>query len=419
MKIKEISKKNNIHFYKTNKYTSYNICYYFKLENQKKEKLTFLLLTSYLKKTNSIYKTEKDINIEQLKLYGIKLNFSYSNITNNLIGRLEIHMPDPKLVKDNYYEKALEFVSNIIYKPKINNNKLDEKIIDLNKKERINKAREYLITPEAKEQTLSVTNTCLKNTYLKEIYYENIDEFIEIINSIKDSDIINMYNKLLNSSYIGTSIMGNLDNSEIKLLKEKIHFKKVNIDTDYKYPIKLEKQDIKDTDKDIKESTLEIMYQINNLTEKDIPGIIILSMIMNYDSGRLIHKILRDKYNLVYGAYAYFNYRTNTLYFEASIDSKNKNNCIKAMDELMEKLKDEKYLEEEIIKAKKQIKIQDYLMDENKWSMFTKVERKVLNTRNKYITKYYINRVNAKNLIKLVNNLERKVVYLYEGTKEE
>lgn len=404
---------------KIKRYTSLHLELIFEMELTIRNILKTNLLFNYMNYTNKKYKTLKEIQDREKELYSLGFNMSSSQIGSKFFGLVTARLFDPKRIGDDYFKDAIEFICDMLYKPNFENGKLDKTILDRRKNMMIESFGNKLTSPDYKAYKGFLRATFNDPKMFEELNYDTKEDFAKALNSITDKELIDWYNEIIGKSFVTMTLVGDYDDKELDLIKEKFKFPSVRkLDDNYHMDVNIPTTSVTVQDYDISESTLYVLYEIDDYKDKDRCAYKALKMMLNYDSGRIIHKVLRDEFALVYNASMSLMSKVGTVLFTASIESKNKDACIKAIDTILDRLKDKKYVQEELDKVKKTVKMNDYLFDESKWNITYDVETIALNEdKCEEENKDLMLKLNADDIIDAVNRLRRKVVYFYEGKK--
>ena len=251
----------------------------------------------------------------------------------------------------------------------------------------------------------------------------SIEELKEYLDSLKDIDIIDIYNKIINN-FVGGFIFGNITNNELKKVLKTFDFNYIDTDRDYnkKEIISVGEKEI--VSKDTTQSYLYIVYDINNYQFKN--GVILKDAIYTLLSNMLngstspYFETLRTKLGIVYSCGVKMDYRYGFMTVTAQIDKKNKNVAISAIDEIFVKLHDKKYIKEIFEDAKERIK-ENYITCQDKigyqidevCNYTYKIDESFSNKVKK------IDKITINDVLKEINNLEKKFVFFYKGDKDE
>lgn len=407
-------------YYKCNKFTTNQINFIFETKLTKNKIYDLDMIAEYLVSTNKEYKTSKELQDKGIDLYNVGFSIDNYRIGKKLITHVIITLIDKKLVKDDYYEEAFKYAKNLLFNPNFNNGTYDKTIMNRKKDAIKEDLKNRLLSPTNRSYN-AVLNHAFKNTCITSDLLNSNEEIDEVLDKSAER-IIKTYDELINQSFIGGYIFGNFETKEINKIKEEFKFKYVKpFDREYSEIITFDNIKDKDVyDKDLNESILTLIYSIKNYDKKDFHIYKAIMHFINFDSGRMLHKTLRDKLNIVYSSNASFNANSGFIVFEAYIDYKNKDICIKGIESILEDLKDKKTVKKELAMLRKTLKERKVLNQELK--NFYTHEVSVDYFRNTKSFDEFYNDVlsyTEDDIIKAINRLERKVIFLYAGTKQD
>ena len=406
-------------FYKDKESITYSLEIAFIYDTSRINNLKCDILSYYLERINSKYKSRKEIADREIELYSPKAVFWNNAFNNQSMFIYSYIMLDYKKVNDNYLDESLEFASDMLFKPFIVDNKLDKDTFKIIKEDIyngfINSIKDF------ENDYRHKYNKAVLNGYLDNlISYDTKDELKKDLDSITDKDIIDFYNELLKNHY-KTLIYGNLSKNDLDKFINKFSFK-----NNKKYNIVHEENiDLKSgyneyVSKDFIQTVLIFTYKNNNSKKfaKEYYANIIGYMANSF-TGTLF-KILRTKYGLVYG-YNYCLIRNSSVVcLTAYIDKKNKDKTIKAVKEFFEQMKDRKVVEERLKCAKEKINENIMLSDEDsrekRYIACDIIFNNHLSNRA-YISK--VNSVTVDDIIEFYSGLENENIFYYVGDKDE
>lgn len=419
---KDIKKINDYTYYYNYKETvSYFINVSFTFETTKRNNIIIKIISRYLKMINDRYKNLKEYNNIKRDLYNADiygLRFAYKDTS---LFKVSMRMLDPKKVKDDYFEKAIDFFYDVIGKPYFIDNKLDKEKVDIIKNDIYNNYLDY--EKDFHFELYSKYDLLVrKNQFRNELdYFKDSNELKEILDSITDEEIIEFYNKILNSLYKVT-IMGDLSKKEIDYIVNKFNFNRSNVKKiELLEELDLENEYNEYISKDYTQSVLCVTYKTNNFEKYSKDDVIdnVIGLMSNSKDG-LFLGLLREKYGLAYGGGVTY-YLDNGLFkIVAYIDKKNKDKALDVVREYMNKLRDKKVVEERLKFAKEKLLIKEALSSEDTIFMLNKLETYVY--EDMISDKEYIRRINAlkaENVIEFINSLENENIFYYEGDKNE
>ncbi len=417
---KDIQKINkNTYFYKDDSGVTLYFDLSFIYESTRLNDLKADILSKYMCTINSIYKTRKDIDDKRRELYNIGLSSYSSNYDKDSLLYFTFNIIDPKAVKDDYFDDAIEFISDIFYKPYFIDGKLDHDRLDTIKKDiynvYINMVKEFNYDSYNRYKKV-VQKEAISNRFL----YDSKEELEEELNSITDKDLIDFYNMLLESHY-KTVFVGNYTKEQINKVLSKFKFKNsINKKVDYEVTINLKSEYNEYISKDYSQSILYFTYNIKDRKKFSNKCYSMINNHMLNSGNGLLMEILRTKYGLVYSSMSYISPDTGIFAIEAYIDRKNKDKTIEAIKELFSDLHNKKIIDEKLKYAKSKIKETVYLSDELPSNVFGKVNSYIYRddlTDSGLIRK--INQITTNDILELFDNLENENIYFYVGDKDE
>jgi predicted Zn-dependent peptidase len=246
-------------------------------------------------------------------------------------------------------------------------------------------------------------------------------EYEKFLNSFTDKDIIDAYHKIFDESFVGLTIMGNVQEETLNIIKDLFKFKKVKIlDDNYESSLEI-KSDvpfIKESDKEQTESILHVCYDIKDYKKNTKYAFSVIASMLN-STGRVMHQVLRDELGLVYTTGASFDEKIGYFTFSALIDKNNLEECLKGFDMAIERLKSRESLDKLLPLVKNKWEMDAYIRDESKWNSLTDLFVASYKTRKTFKEELKcIEKITKEDVLNALDLLEKKVVYFYEGAKE-
>ncbi|MDE6141886.1 MAG: insulinase family protein, partial [Bacilli bacterium] len=365
---------------------------------------------------NKIYKTEKEIQDKSRSLYRT-IFFATPKIKGTkLFIYLSLKMIDQKIIEENFFNDAIIFFKDMITKPNFYNKKVDSQVLEEIKKDISNNAQKIEKIPD-KFQSILFYRNMLPESYFN---YKNpsYEELKNILDNINDQDVIDFYQETINS-HIATYTFGNLNDEENQIIKDSFKFNSISFDYSYEHKETLtdEYKVIKSTD--TTQSYLYVAYDIVDYKKKNTHIYYALLTMLNNFKG-LCHKILRDELGLVYHSYADFLSNRGIFIIAAQIDKKNTDKALAGIDEIMQRILKREFIEEMLAFAKEKYAQELYTSTELLTSNINQLEKYILKYEmliNVLVDK--INNLTVDDIIKQINNLKKKYIFLYEGDKDE
>lgn len=321
----------NINFHTT----LINFIYQFKID--KDEIMAYTILSKLLTYTNGIYKEENDFAKEKLLRYIMNYKCSGQAINDVYFINFSLLIPSSNVVKEDYIEDAITFVLDCIYKPNINNNLFNEKLFDREKRLYIeNLLNGYKnVGFVAEKNALDILDS---EGIFNKLKYKDLDN----INNLKNSDVVNFYNKYIKNYMPKIFINGNVDEKRIELIINNyindLKLKKYKVIDKYNHYLNIEFVD-KTDESNFYQSIVYMAYNVKNYSEEDKYKLYLINLLLNSSSSDLLMQHLRKQNNLVYssGSSALLN---NGLLIIKGVTSKNNVKMVKlVIKDIIEKIK--------------------------------------------------------------------------------
>ena len=402
---------------KNDRYTTLIFKLYFVIDLNRRDHLLAVLLKDYMLSTSSKYKTEKEILKLKQRLYSFSYYISRILYSDKTIFSIEFSFVDPLLVEDDYFEEMVDVIKEFLFHPNFKNNKLDKEIFNRCKLNIINNRRSIEGDPSFLIHQ-DFNRIAFHDTYLDDIRY-SLDEYIELVNSFTDEDVIDLYNRIINKSVCRMYLFGNYSDKYINLIKKNIVFKEVN-NSKIVYKMAKINSSVKEVTKEYNsvESCVYALYSFPKLTKREDICLITLVRLLNY-SGRLLHKVLRDKYSVIYSANASADRDNRELLIVGDISKNNKDKFIEGLDYLFnEYLYDDNVLEEALAINMKHLYVNYLTLDEDKNNVFSDI------VSNDFYKEYTIKElyelslnITKEDVWALVKKLDRKLIFFAKGVE--
>ena len=277
------------------------------------------LLAMVLKKSNKLYKTEKEMERVLASLYDTTIDVNVEKLDN--LYNIQIGM---ELLNENYMskeelEKAKEILCAIVCNPNIVNGKFDENIFAREKASLVQKIAEE--RDDKKKYALE----CLKQDMFKGTDYGTSSlGTIDSVEKITNEDLIEHYNYVINNAEIVVTAVGNLNGMES--FPEDIHntirekcgkHTAINIeDVEKKFSVieqRIENQDIN-------QSVLCIGLRVENASKEDMYALTLYNAILGGTPASKLFQNVREKESLAYYAKSVYNKLKQVIYMYSGVD---------------------------------------------------------------------------------------------------
>lgn len=419
MNLENTKEDKGVYYYDVKGFATILIEFRFLMSNDKKHVIIASLLSMYLKRVNSKYGSWKDIKDKLKDFYNMSINISHDKVGSKRFFTAQIELLNQNIINENYFEEAINFAKDILLSPKFDGDKLDLEVAKQIKKDIIDSQIISLSNPSI-YSSRKLLKEAIEPCNINQNIYLDIEEFKQIVDSVTDEEVIDFYNEVMNNFYRGL-VFGDVSLEQYSIIKNCFPFKSRSEVLDYSEKTLVRNGELTIEDSNIKDSTLDVVYQINNYSLDKWYLYRIIGVMLSHSKG-LCHGVLRSEMGLVYSAGSYINkYRFNgIIIIEAKIDKDNKDKCLDGISEIFKRLRDENVVNDLLEFVKDKFNQDDMVSDESVNNLISELEDYVYNERPTREELHKItNNVSVKDIINAVNDIEEKFVYFYRGIKDE
>lgn len=420
MKYQKLELSNyNLHVIKTNRYKKINIKVIFRNKLNKKNLLHHKIISDVLLESNSIYSTKRLLAIKTESLYNLDAYNGINESGNVLVTSFNMSFLNDKYTEEGLFKDIIRFLSDVLFRPKVVDGKLDQKAIDLSK-ERI------------KDEIKSVKESPM--SYTMENVYKTIGKGTNLALSVcdleKDIDKVDAhelylsYLKMLKESNVDIFIIGDVNSKEVEDIFES-EFKlsdRKNKELDHiisfnkfknKYTTKKDKLDNN-------QSILLLGYKLDGLTKYEMDYVLpVYSYILGGGPDSRLFQNVREKNSLCYSISSNIKGLFNFMYISAGINACNYKKALKLIKEEVAKMNNGEFDDNDIKKAKLTFT-----------SAFKETYDSIYSMINVYVRHEFmgvdlledkvknIKKVTKEDIMKVIPKIHPEIIYFLEGTKD-
>lgn len=341
----------NLHMIKTNKFKTINMSLIFR-DKIKKEDITIRnFLSDILIYSNNKYKKRNQIRQAAQDLYSIAVGSKTYRLGNYYNTEFSLNFLEEKYSEEGMFEKSIEFLSDIIFNPNVDNNEFDSTSFDI-------------IKENTKKKIESIKENTSKYSMIR--LFENMDKnkpysyhsfgYLEDLDKITTKNLYQYYLDFIKKNMIDIFIIGNIDFNETEtIIKEKFKFrtfKKKPIDTIIKHKtIRKTIKKITEEEK-IAQSKLAIGCKIGDISEFERNYVLTLyNIILGGGSNSKLFEDIREKNSLCYNVFSSPYKLDSILIISAGIARKNANKTIRLVKKNLKEMEKGLFDETSIKKA--------------------------------------------------------------------
>lgn len=407
-----------IHFINTDKFKTISVKVVFHTPIEKELITKRNVLTDILLQSSKKYETRRNLTIKAEDLYAADVSTNNQRLGNYILTSFILQVLNDKYTEENNFEKAIEFLSEIILNPDVDDKGFKEEklgIVKNNTKIGIDSIKEdasnysLIRMSEAYDKTSPVS--------FRMIGYQ------EDLNKITRENLYECYKSMIDNDYVDIFIVGDIDNKKtLEIIKKYFKFKKIKKKkAPYQLPEKTPRKRrlfAKETI-DNSQSKLAIACPINKISEyeKNYP-LVLANLILGGGTDSKLFKEVREKNSLCYTIHSTTNKLDNLIIIRAGID---KNNYDKAVELISKNIKDMqkgKFTESDIDIAKQFYNTSLESIEESEFYLINEyLFEEILGIDSIDIRRNKMKKVKKSEIVKAAKKITMDTVFLLEGVK--
>ena len=355
MEYKKIIKDDiTYHLIKNNRFKTINIVVFFTKEFNKNDIVFGNFLTNNLVYSTKKYNTKNKIAEYGEDLYGTKISSSFG-----INGKCEclsfnLDFINPKYTESKYLKLSIDFLSEVILHPNVENNEFNHEYFKIIKKDAITNFKSLKDNPNL-YAGIEYAKLMYKGTPSSYSSIPSIDE----IEKVNPKNLYNFYKTLFDGTFkVDICIYGEVDDNVIDILHKDYGFIK---SSKKKYDFRIQsKFDLKVKEKidslHFNQSKLYIGYKFDTLSYHEFNHVLrIYNTILGTMNDSILFNIVREANSLCYSIGSYVSRYNPSLTIYAGINKKNYDKTIELIKKCVESMSDRKVLERLFDSAKKMI----------------------------------------------------------------
>lgn len=312
------------------------------------------LLAMVLKKSNELYKNEKELQRELAKLYDTTLDVNVEKIDNLYNIQFYMEVLNIKYMSKEDIRKAEEILCTVVCLPNISQGLFDANIFKREKASLIEKIK------EERDDKRKYAIKCLEQDMFKTTDYGvSALGTIEDVESLTNEDLVKHYKFVINNAKLVVTAVGNLNQMEdfptniYNRISGQCGIHNVE---NIKNVENIAKQiESKEEKQDIAQSVLCIGLKLKDATKQDIYKMALYNSIMGGTPASKLFQNVREKESLAYFAKSMYNKHKQAIYMFSGIDPKNHEKAKAVMLEQVKLLKEAEISDVEFKAAKQNI----------------------------------------------------------------
>ena len=405
-----------LHTTETDRFKTIGLKVCIRTDNKKEDDKYLPMLWRILVSTSSKYKTLKEINEACTEIYDPYYSIRTIESGKENIFGLSATFTNEKYTEKGMNEKNIEFVTDFIFKPKIKNDKFDEKIFETKKTKLI----EYYSS--IKDYPRDYASGRLEEEMIS-LDYKNysLDEIIEITKSLTNEELYKYYKKIIEKGKLDIFVCGNFSSKEIKeIIKKHIKFKEKNSQTPnhvFNQKNYNKKPNIVIEKSSNVQSNLLIGCKVLNMTNHERQyAFTVYSWILGGGMNSLLNRTVREENSLCYYIYATRKSLMGIMKISAGIDGENFEKTYKLIKKEMKNIEKGNF-DDELLEGVKKIYYNSLksTLDYQDDMMTSHISEVFLNYDNIDKRKKEMEKITKEDIMNFAKKVHIDTVYLLKG----
>lgn len=409
-----------LHLIHTDKLKTITIRVLFMTPIIKEEITKRALLGDILLQSTKKYGTRRDMTIEAEELYSADIAINNQRLGNYILTSFNLKVLEDYYTEEGNLEKALEFLSEIIFNPDIENNKFKKDKLD------IAKYNSVVSISSIKEDASSYSLTRMTEAYDKNSPVSfRMNGYLEDLEKIDEENLYETYRKMIDYDYVDIFTVGKYDDKEmISLIKKYFKFKKIKKKkASYMLPVKKyrKRRLIAKETIDNSQSKLAIACPLEKLTpyQRDYP-LVLANLILGGNTESKLFQEVREKNSLCYTIHSFTSKLDQLLIITAGIDRNNFEKTIELITKNLNQLQKGHFTEKNIEIAKKMYQNALEEIEESDNRMIGEaLSEEILGLDSIEGRMEKMNTVKKQDIVKVLKKIHMDTIFLLEGVRED
>ena len=409
-----------LHLIKTNKFKTITMKVLFHTPIKKEDITKRILLSDILLQSSKKYESKRSMTIEAEELYSASISTGNQRLGNYIFTSFNLQVLSDKYTEEGNLEKAIEFLSEILFYPNIKQQAFLKDKLDLAKYNAV------VNISTMKENTSNYSLIKLLENYdqASPISYQMLG-YLDDLEKIDEKNLYETYLKMIDNDYVDIFVVGDYDSKKmVSIIKKYYKFKKVKKEKDsYYLPLKKprkKRQFIKEAISNT-QSKLSIALPIMKLTPYERDYALTLANLI-YGGGpdsKLFHNV-REKNSLCYTINSFVSKLDNLMVVTAGIDKTNYEKTVSLITSNLLDLKKGKFTDKDIKVAKEIYDTSLEEIEESPISMINEaLSETIFDVEEINIRKEKISKVRKSDITRVLKKINMDTIFLLEGVKNE
>ncbi|WP_175989073.1 EF-P 5-aminopentanol modification-associated protein YfmF [Bacillus sp. Marseille-Q1617] len=359
--INEVVKKKQgytLHIVKTDKYKTNNLVMKMKAPLDQETVTLRGLLPHVMQSSTKTYPNTTKLRTYLDELYGASFFTDLAKKGEYHIVSFSVEIANEKFLKDSepLLEKGLEFLSDVLLNPNIENNQFDEGTVE--KEKRNQKVRIQAVY----DDKMRYANSRLVEEMCKnERFALHVNGMKENVDSISSRELYHYYQKVINEDQMDLYVIGDVDEAQVENFCDRLFSmpERSPLESQSSEVKRKEKENVVKEKQDVKQGKLNVGYRTNTqYGDDDYYALQVFNGIFGGFSHSKLFINVREKASLAYYAASRLESHKGLMMVMSGIEFKNYDQAVGIINEQLEAMKNGDFTEGEIEQTKAVIKNQ-------------------------------------------------------------
>lgn len=409
-----------LHLIKTDKFKSITVKVSFHRVIKKNEITIRNILSDMFMQSSKKYNSKRELTIKAQDLYAAGLRTTNSRLGNYINTDFYLTVLNDKYTEDGNFASSLEFLSEIMFNPDVEDGKFNEKKLDIVK----STCRSALNSIKEDASNYSLIRMAEAFGEGEPISYRMMG-YLEDLDNITGTSLYEFYLDMIKNDFVDIFVIGDVDIKEATDLI-KMYFK-FDILKKLKMPFMVDEKKprrsklVFNEKIDNTQSKLAIGCRINGLSEyeRNYP-LTLFNVIFGGCSDSKLFKEVREENSLCYTIYSITNKLDNVLLIRAGIDKENYKKTVSLIEKNLKDMCNGKFDETDILMAKEYYNTAlEEIEDSQSKIINNYLMMELINTDDIDVKREKMSKVTKSEIVKVAKKVTIDTIFCLEGVRNE
>ncbi len=409
-----------LHLIKTDKFKSITVKVSFHRVIKKNEITIRNILSDMFMQSSKKYNSKRELTIKAQDLYAAGLRTTNSRLGNYINTDFYLTVLNDKYTEEGNFASSLEFLSEIMFNPDVENGKFNEEKLDIVK----STCRSALNSIKEDASNYSLIRMAEAFGEGEPISYRMMG-YLEDLDDITGTSLYEFYLDMIKNDFVDIFVIGDISIKETTDLIKK--YFKFDILKKLKMPFMVEEKKprrsklVFNEEIDNTQSKLAIGCRINGLSEyeRNYP-LTLFNVIFGGCSDSKLFKEVREENSLCYTIYSITNKLDNVLLIRAGIDKENYKKTVSLIEKNLKDMCNGKFDETDILMAKEYYNTAlEEIEDSQSKIINNYLMMELINTDDIDVKREKMSKVTKSEIVKVAKKVTIDTIFCLEGVRNE